>query len=379
MNDRGLFAVLVSVIVLSLSGCGGNEFQPPPPPLVTVAKPSQRDVVEYADFTGVTSADESIDVRARVQGIVERVAYEAGDFVSEGDLLFLIDPAPFVAARDAAAAQLATARANADLARTRAKRIERSATDGAVSELQALQARAEAEVADATVMVAEKQLAIRQLDVDYTRVVAPVSGFVELSPFGEGDLVGGPDGSGLLTTIHNDAVVNVEFAVADRVYLTAIRNHGTDGEPPMVRVATEVDEGFPFAGVIDYTDPVVDAETGTMRVRARVDNAERRLLGGLFVRIRLPVRTIEGAMVVPQSAVGSDQVGRYVFVVRGDGDIVERRDVVLGPMDGTGVVVREGVSSADRVVVRGLLRARPGMPVTPESAEEAEGASRGQG
>jgi RND family efflux transporter MFP subunit len=376
----GVRAALVGLIVLAVVGCGGNEFQAPPPPTVTVSTPAQRDVVEYATFTGVTTADDSIDVRARVQGIIEEVAYESGAFVNEGDLLFLIDPEPFVAARDAAAAQVVTARAQAELARTQAERVERSATDGAVSELQALQARAEAEVADAAVQVAEKELAIRQLDVDYTRVVAPVSGFAARSPFGEGDLVE-PGGAGLLTTIYNDAVVNVEFSVADRVYLTSLRNRAGGGEPPPVQVATEVDEGFPFVGTIDYSDPVVDAETGTIRVRAKIDNPDRELLGGLFVRVRLPVRVLEGAMVVPQEAVGSDQVGSYVFVVD-DENVVERRAVVPGPLDAGGRVILDGLGAEDRVVVRGLLKARPGLPVTPQGtggAEAAVGSTRGAG
>lgn len=374
----GVRAVLLGVIVFALGGCGGNEFQTPPPPAVTVATPEQRDVIEYATFTGVTSADDSIDVRARVQGIVEEVAYESGEFVNEGDLLFLIDPAPFVAARDAAAAQVVTARAQAELARTQAERVERSATDGAVSELQALQARAEAEVADAAVQVAEKELAIRQLDVDYTRVVAPISGLASRSPFGVGDLVE-PGASGLLATIYNDGVVNVEFAVADRVYLTALRNHGEEGEPPPVQVATEVDDGFPFTGIIDYSDPVVDADTGTIQVRAKVQNSDRQLLAGLFVRVRLPVQVLEGALVVPQAAVGSDQVGPYVLVVNGE-NVVERRDVVLGPLDAGGRVVLDGLAASDRVVVRGLLKARPGSPVTPQEAGvDASGAGTAQG
>ncbi|MEL7484940.1 MAG: efflux RND transporter periplasmic adaptor subunit [Planctomycetota bacterium] len=380
MIARAFSAVLFGLILLAAAGCGDNSFQPPPPPAVTVAAPLQRDVVEYVSFTGLTKADDSIDVRARVQGIIEEVAFEAGAFVKEGDLLFLIDPAPFEAARDAAAAQVVTARAQAELARTQAERVERSATDGAVSELQALQARAEAEVADAAVMVAEKELAIRELDVGYTRVVAPISGYAEHSSFGKGDLVGEPGGSGLLTTIYDDAVVNVEFAVADRVYLEAVRNRGgrgaARGEPPPVQIGTEVDDGFPFVGLIDYTDPVVDGDTGTIRVRAKVDNAEGRLLGGLFVRIRLPVRELEGTLVVADTAIGSDQVGSYVLVVN-DENVVERRDISLGPVDGADRVVLEGLAPDDRVVVRGLLRARPGSKVTPETAEANDGRQGG--
>ncbi|MEO1535933.1 MAG: efflux RND transporter periplasmic adaptor subunit, partial [Planctomycetota bacterium] len=125
---------------------------------------------------------------------------------------------------------------------------------------------------------------------------------------------------------------------------------------------------FPFVGLIDYTDPVVDGDTGTIRVRAKVDNAEGRLLGGLFVRIRLPVRELESTLLVPETAIGSDQVGSYVLVVNNE-NVVERRDVSLGPIDGADRVVLEGLAPEDRVVIRGLLRARPGSKVTPEVAE----------
>lgn len=365
MGLRYPAACMTAFMILAASGCGENEFQRPPPPPVAVAAPAQRDVVEYAQFTGTTRVATSIEVRARVSGILREVRFQSGDMVLEGEPLFLIDPEPFIAARDALQAQVERAQADLRLAETKAERVERSARDGAVSEIQALEARAEADAAAAALSVAQKELAIKQLDVDYTEISAPIAGLVERSPFSEGDLVGDTADTSLLTTIHDDSRVNVYFAVSDRLYLQAIRANEPGSEPPLVEIGTEVDEGFPFEGRINYVDPTVDVDTGTIQLRAAVENQERRLVGGLFVRIRFPVRTLEAALLVPQEAVGADQIGSYVLVVNESG-VVERRHVELGPVDGADRVIMSGLSSNDRVIVRGLLQARPGSAVNPQ-------------
>jgi len=365
MGLRNSAVLGLMLIVLSASGCGDNEFQPPPPPMVTVAAADVRDVTEYAEFVGTTDVATSIDIRARVSGILQEVRFESGTLVEAGDSLFLIDPEPFVAQRDAIQAKVESAEAELKLAETRAERIERSARDGAVSELQALEARAEADAAAAALKVAQKDLAIRQLDVDYTEIAAPISGFIEKSPFDVGDLVGNTADASLLTTIYDDSKIDVYFSVPDRVYLQATRQEPADTKTPVVEIGTEIDDGFPFLGEIDYFDPTVDEATGTIRIRAVVDNPDRRLVGGLFVRIRLPIGTIEDALLIPQAAIGADQIGSYVLVVD-DAGVVERREVELGPVDGTHRVITSGIIADDRVVVRGLLRARPGATVDPQ-------------
>ncbi|MEM9372499.1 MAG: efflux RND transporter periplasmic adaptor subunit [Planctomycetota bacterium] len=365
MGFRYPIAWLQIPMVLALSGCGQNEFQPPPPPAVAVSLPAQRDVVAYSEFTGTTSVATSVDVRARVSGILQEVRYEAGSLVEAGDPLFEIDPEPFVATRDALQAQVESAKAELRLAETKADRIERSARDGALSEIQALEARAAAEAAAALVKVKEKELAIRQLDVDYTDIRAPISGRVERSPYEQGDLVGTMPNDSLLTTVYDDSEINVYFSVPDRVYLRVIRSGRSGGRSPVVEIATEIDEGYPFAGEIDYTDPVVDERSGTVQIRAIVDNSDGRLLGGLFARLRIPGETIVDALLVPEAAISTDQIGPYLLVVNGSG-VVERRDVSLGPVDGADRVITSGLNPEDSVVVRGLLRARPGATVDPQ-------------
>lgn len=359
---------LVLVLNLFAGGCGENEFQPPPPPNVTVALPTQRDVVEYAEVTGTTEAFRVVEVRARVQGILQAVLYQEGMKVDKDTPLFQIEPAPFVTTRDAAQARVTSAQVQAKLADTTARRMERSAQDKAVSELQALEARAQADAAVAEVEVAKKELAIKQLDVDYTHVLAPISGRVARSNFKVGSLVGSME-STALTTIYDDSKIYTWFTMPDRIFLLAKQAGDVkDDQPfPEVELATEVDQGFPHRGQIDYADPAVDAETGTLRIRAVFDNENGALVGGLFVRCRISIQTIPNALLVPETAIGVDQVGRYVFVVDDQGT-VERRKVELGPMDGDLRVINSGLKADDRVIVRGILRARPGGKVTAQTA-----------
>jgi RND family efflux transporter MFP subunit len=375
MNRSLMQTGLGSILALSglgsmaLVGCEENQYQPPPPPTVTVSTPSQRDVVEYRVLTGTTSAVSVVEVRARVQGILNEKRFTPGQMVEEGDLLFVIDDEPFVAHRDAAQARVTSAEAKMRLAETTADRTERAVTDGGVSELVALEERARADQAKAEHEIALRELAIKQLDVDYTKITAPIRGRVAKSPMDIGQLVGQSAESSMLTTVYDDSQIHVNFTVPDRVYLSAIRRLGVDPEPPSVNVGTEADDGgFPFVGVIDYIDPAVDPTTGTIGVRAIIDNPDRQLLPGLFVQIRVAVGTTENALLVPRTAISRDQVGAFVYVVNAE-NIVERRNVELGAVEGGDQVVLSGLSSSDRVIVVGILRARPGAPVTTATAQ----------
>lgn len=360
---------LLTIAAMTCASCAENAFQPPPPPAVTVDSPQMQDVVQYAEFTGRTEAVVVVGVPARVQGVLLEIEYQPGELVEVGDPLFKIDPEPFVAARDAAKARVKSAKAQAQLADTRAQRMENSAESGAISELQALEARAEADVSEAQVEVAEKELAIQELDVRFTSVVAPIKGRVMASPYFVGDLVG-PLTTQALTTIYDDSKIYAWFTVPDRLLLAQLNERAATGEKdfPEVDLATEVEPDYPYRGRIDYVDPSVDAETGTLRVRAVFDNAKKTLTDGLFVRIRIAAQTLQEALVIPESAIGADQVGRYVYVVDDEG-LVDRRNVTLGPIAETGRVVLTGVEAGDRLIVKGLLRARPGAKVTVQDSD----------
>lgn len=360
------FASIMSVLpALTMVGCESNEYQAPPPPVVTVAPPSQRDVIDYHELQGTTSAVSSVEIRARVQGILKEKRFNPGQMVQEGDVLFVIDPAPFIAYRDAAAATVASAEAQMRLAQTTADRTERAAQDGGVSQLVALEERARAQAAEADFEIAQRELAIKQLDVDYATIRAPITGLIENSTMGIGDLVGSSSDNSVLTTVYDDTKIKVNFTVPDRLYLSAIRGGEGDNRPSTVEIGTEVDEGeFPFLGVLDYVDPAVDPSTGTLTVRAEVDNSERKLVSGLFVRIRVASETLTDALLIPRTAVSRDQVGPFVYTVNSE-NIVQRRNVELGPIQDDQQVILTGLQATDQVIVLGILRARAGAPVTP--------------
>ena len=365
-----MIRLVSAAILLWTAGCRENEFVPPPPPTVTVATPQVRDVVEYADLTGRTAPFQEVEVRARVEGILLESLYEEGQRVTEGDVLFRIDPAPFIAQRDAAAAQVQRAEAELELAEVTADRVERSARDGAVSELQALESRAKAKAAAAQLEVARRELAIRQLSVDYTEVHATLTGQIESGAPAIGSLVG-PGSDSLLTRIYDTTRVYAWLTLSDRLLLLASNRADGQSRPELeVLLATEIDDGYPFRGTIDYIDPVVDTDTGTVRVRGVFDNADGRLKAGLFVRGRIAVRMLEDALLVPETAIGTGQAGKYVLIVNAE-NVVEVRPVTLGPAEGPMRVIRTGLTGGERVVVSALLRARPGSKVVPEEARPA--------
>ncbi len=353
----------------SLVGCSEKPAPiAPKPPLVEVQKPLVKDITKYEVVSGQTEPVQTVEIRARVNGVLEEIAHKEGEPVKAGDLMFRIDPAPFTAARDAAAAQLLSAKAEAELADVTATRLEKPYKDRAVSELQALEARAKHKVAEENVKVATKNLAIKQLDVSYTEIYAPIDGRAEQSEYFVGSLVGGL-GTSALTKIYDDSKVDAWFTLPDRVMLEYAAKDEKEGRVrealdslPPIELAREIDEGFPFSGRVDYVDPEVDLETGTLRIRAEFDNAEGKLKGGLFVRIRIQAGELKGATIVPEVALGRDQQGPYLLVV-GKDDVVERRSVKPGHQTEDGLVILSGLDGTESVIVNGMISARPGAPV----------------
>ncbi|MEM6570895.1 MAG: efflux RND transporter periplasmic adaptor subunit [Planctomycetota bacterium] len=364
----------IGLLLGATLGCSEPQFQAPPPPPVVVAAATQEDVVVYEVVSGRTEPFETVEVRARVEGVLQEIAHADGFRVEAGDLMFRIDPEPFVASRDAAAAQVKAAEAEAELADITATKLEEALKERAVSELQALEARAKHKVALENVEVAQKSLAIRELDVDYTTIHAPIGGLVEFSDYYVGSLVGGL-GSQALTRVVDDSRLRVWFNIPDRVATFIIDDRARmeeiakEVDRTTVYIARDIDDDFPFAATVDYADPEIDIETGSLRIRALLENSEHRLSGGQYVRVRLKVGELEGAVVVPMIAISRDQQGKFVYVV-GEGDVVERREVVTGPDADSGVVIRSGIEVGERVVVAGQLSARPGAKVVPKAAEE---------
>ncbi|MEM7621897.1 MAG: efflux RND transporter periplasmic adaptor subunit [Planctomycetota bacterium] len=352
---------------LAIVGCAEPEPPPPPPPpTVEVATPMTRDVTEYFRYTGTLESVAMVEIRARVTGYLEEIRFDESTAVEAGDVLFTIEKAPYEIAVGGAEAALKRARAEASLAEARRSRAEQARAADAASDLEVLEAEAELEKALADVLAAEEELQAAELDLSYTDVTTPISGRVDRNYVDSGNLVGGAEPTLLAMVVTLDPM-HVMFDVSETIalrYLSAGEDGSVNRGSPGVEVALADEAGFPHKGQVDFVDSVLDADTGTLTVRALLPNPTGKLYPGLFARIRVPWETRSGAVLVHEEAVGTGLEGRFVLVV-GEGDVVSRRAITVGERqdDGT-VVVLDGLAVDERYVVRGIQKARPGAPVT---------------
>ncbi len=380
---RGLAVFALFVVAGLPCGCeqpGGFPAQPPPE--VTVSRPEVRTVTEYAEFTGTTEAVESVEVRARVEGFLESVHFEAGATVEEGDLLFVIDSKPYQAKLDQAEAELASRQAELKLAEHDHKRVERLYNDDTASEFEWVKARSSWEAAKAMVQAAEAAVDEARLNLGYTRILAPISGRISRKLVDAGNLVGAGEYT-LLTTIVKDDPIYAYFSASERTLLQYLEKHPEKRrptepqEPEPLYLGLSNEEGFPHEGWINWADNRVDASTGTIPIRGVFLNPDHVLLPGLFVRLRAPVDEREGALLITDRAVGADQGGQYLLVVD-DQNMVEKRHVEIGSLLDGMRVIEKGLAPEDWVVTKGVQRAREGMKVnaarseSPTSAASAE-------
>lgn len=374
-------AVLVPLL---LSACGGGP-PAPTPPTVTVDRPTRRDVQQYAEFTGTTRATEFAQIRARVSGQLREMYFEPGAAVNEGDLLFLIEPEPYQAAYDEAVAAVASAESELNRAQSDLERIETAIQSDAVSRQDLDRAVATRDQANAALLAAQARQQQAQLNLSYTRVRSPVSGRVGRNLVDLGNLVGATEPT-LLTTVTKISPIWVYFNVDENLVLQFLASRadssqlgmGEDERVGIVHVETAAETGYPHSGQIDFIDNTVDPATGTIEVRAVLPNEDGILFPGLFVRLRVEGTVTPDAVLVEERAVGTDLGGKYVLAV-GPDSVVEQKYVTLGPVqdDGT-VMVEGGLDGTETYIVDGLLRARPGFPVTPQSTAEAAAAQAGE-
>jgi len=375
-----------------LAGCGQKTPPPPPPPQVTVAHPIVRDVVDYAEFTGTVRAVSSVEVRARVKGRLESVEFTPGSLVDKGQVLFVIEREGYKAARDHAAAALESARAELESARSDEERIRKAIENNAVSKQDLDQAIARRKMAEAAVLSAKADLAAKELDYSYTLVRSPIAGRVGRNLVDPGNLVGSGEAT-LLTTVNQIQPIFVYFNAPERLVLDFLAH--TDARVPgnadeakgaatgasamiedpdnpigqtLLRLANE--RTFQHQGHIDYIDNTVDPATGTIELRALMPNEDQSLFPGLFARVRVLGGIAQDAVLVDERAVGTDLGGKYVYVLDEENK-VEQRYITLGAKqeDGT-IVVKEGLDGQETYIVNGMLRARPGFPVTPMTEEQ---------
>ncbi len=355
--------------------CGTGEPPAPAPPEVTVALPLQQDVVEYIELTGRTEAIESVRIRARVSGALERVAFKASSQVNEGDLLFVIEPELYIANRERAIANVKQWEAELARAKSDLERLELAIQTNAVSQQEVDRARADLDQADANLLGAKASLTQAELDLSYTQVRSPISGMVSRRLVDVGNLVGSGENT-LLTTVVKVDPIYAYFDVSERVVLEVlaarsltITNRSAEPEkeaPVFLGLANE--EGWPHEGYIDYMDNTVDTGTGTIQVRGVFSNPNGKLFPGLFARIRVPRGVLDDALLVSERAIGTDLGGKYLLLV-GENNVVELRHVELGSLQEGMRVIYSGLKPDERYIINGLQRARPGLPVTPKAQE----------
>jgi membrane fusion protein, multidrug efflux system len=370
---------VLAVISATLSACGRNvaaqNAAAAPPPQVTVAQVLSKPVTEFDDFTGRFEAIERVEIRPRVSGYISSVNFTEGSEVKKGDVLFVIDQRPYAADLRHAQAQLAQAKSQLGLARSEKVRATNLLAQHAISQEEFDTRSSGDEQAQANVQLAESALDTAQLNMTYTKVTAQISGRISRANVTLGNLV--TSGQTLLTTLVSIDPIYVRFDGDEQAYLRYLKeakDRAAAGaketsSPVLVGLADEA--GFPHSGVMVFLDNEVDAQTGTIRTRAKLDNHNRAFTPGMFARVRLLGEKKYNALLINDSAVGTDQTVKYVLVVGADNK-VEYRPVKLGPVIDGLRVVREGLKVNETIVVNGLQRVRPGAPVAPQRVAMGE-------
>lgn len=387
--DRGSFRHLARygrapiglLLALALAACDdkAQSRSAPPPPAVTVAQPVKRTVTDWDEFTGRFDAIQEVQVRARVGGFVNSVEFKDGAIVHSGDLLYIIDPRPFEAVALQAEGQLADARAKVELGKRDLERGLKLVQTSAVSEQVVDQRRQALQAARAAEIQAKGALKAAQLNVEFTHVLAPITGRVSRHLVTPGNLVQGGEGDAtLLTSIVSLDPIYIYFDVDEATYQRNRRlwfggqSPNSRDTPNAVTVTLTGETKPSHEGKLDFFDNRLDVSTATLRARAIIPNKDLSILPGQFGRVRVIGSAPYEALLIPDSAVATDQSRKIVFVVRKD-NTVEARPVVLGPLDDGLRVIRAGLKADDHVIVDGLQRARVGAKVTPKTATEPAG------
>jgi membrane fusion protein (multidrug efflux system) len=365
---RRRLGILLALCAAQALACGSGEGQGgPPPPEVLVAVARTGSVPDRREYVGNLRATSSVEVRARVRGYLMEQGFEDGQVVTEGDLLFRIDPSTYAVALAEAKGQLARARAAAERARRDFTRAEELVRDNVASESVLDARRAERDAAEAEIASAEANVRAAELNLSYCTVRAPISGRIGRALVDVGNLVGESGQDTVLAQIVQTDPIHVDFAPTERDRLDVLRG-AAEGRLPTQRegvpVTLRLGDGsaYPYAGRIDYVDPTIEPTRGTVAVRALVPNPDGLLKPGEFVRVVVVFPDVRDAVLVPQRALQEQQGGSYVLVVKPD-DTVESRRVQLGAAHEGWQQITDGLVAGERVVADGVQKARPGAKV----------------
>ncbi len=375
MSIRWLAVASGLVLWVAVAGCGDPPPPPPPAPPVTVASVPEREITEWDGFTGRLEAVNTVEIRPRVEGYIRRVAFNEGNGVRKGQLLFEIDPRPYQAELARVEAELERARTTTELAGREVVRAQRLVTVQAISREELDTRTSERAQGDADVRAAEAAVATARLDLEWTQVRSPIAGRVSRAEVTAGNLVhAGPPDATLLTTVVSLDPIYVYFEGDEQTYLKYValardgsRPNSRDHRSP-VHLGLANEEGFPHQGYIDFVDNQLNPEAGTIRFRAVFANKEQKFTPGLFARIRLVGSGKYPAKLVVERAIGTDQDKKFVLVLKPD-STVEYRPVQLGRLVDGLRVITSGLKPGERIVINGMQRARPGTKVTPTLAE----------
>lgn len=366
-----LNALGVMLLSVLLVGCDNSVAQnaAPPAPAVSAADVVVKSISQWDSFNGRIEAVESVQLRPRVSGYIDKVNYTDGQEVKKGELLFTIDDRTYRAALEQAQANLARAKTQASLAQSEANRTDKLVNTNVVSREEWEQRRSAATQAQADIRAAQAAVDAAQLNLDFTKVTAPIDGRASRALITSGNLVTAGDTASVLTTLVSQKTVYVYFDVDESTYLH-YQNLARSGQGASsnhtalpVEIGLTGEEGYPHQGKVDFLDNQLTPSTGTIRMRALLDNAQRQFTPGLFARVRLPGSAEFKATLIDDKAVLTDQDRKYVYIVDKEGK-AQRRDITPGRLADGLRIVRQGLNPGDKVIVEGLQKVfMPGMPV----------------
>ncbi|UAN34543.1 efflux RND transporter periplasmic adaptor subunit [Enterobacter asburiae] len=365
---NALGAMLLSVLLV---GCDNSVAQnaAPPAPAVSAADVVVKSISQWDSFNGRIEAVESVQLRPRVSGYIDKVNYTDGQEVKKGEVLFTIDDRTYRAALEQAQANLARAKTQASLAQSEANRTDKLVNTNVVSREEWEQRRSAATQAQADIRAAQAAVDAAQLNLDFTKVTAPIDGRASRALITSGNLVTAGDTASVLTTLVSQKTVYVYFDVDESTYLH-YQNLARSGQGASsnhtalpVEIGLTGEEGYPHQGKVDFLDNQLTPSTGTIRMRALLDNAQRQFTPGLFARVRLPGSAEFKATLIDDKAVLTDQDRKYVYIVDKEGK-AQRRDITPGRLADGLRIVRQGLNPGDKVIVEGLQKVfMPGIPV----------------